>query len=113
MFYDAKCWANKQKISVAKMKLLRWIRLASIDQKIKGELFEMIWSCAKESDYAPIRNSELITLVVIILISYMLTKSLVAQLVFTELITLVVIIVIIVISDMLAKRIVAQLVGTS
>lgn len=55
MFYDAKCWAvDKQKISVAKisvakMKILRWIRLASIDQKIKGELFEMIWSCAKES----------------------------------------------------------------
>lgn len=111
MFYDAKCWANKQKISVAKMKLLRWIRLASIDQKIKGELFEMIWSCAKESDYAPIRNSEL--MITLVVISYMLTKSLVAQLVFTELITLVVIIVIIVISDMLAKRLITQLVGTS
>ena len=86
MFYDAKCWAvNKQKISVAKMKILRWIRLASIDQKIKGELFEMIWSCAKESNYALIRKNGLITLVVIILISYMLTKSLVAQLVFSEL----------------------------
>lgn len=45
----------------------------------------MIWSCAKESNYALIRKSELITLVVIILISYMLTKSLVAQLVFSEL----------------------------
>ena len=86
MFYDAKCWAvYKQKISVAKMKILRWIRLASIDQKIKGELFEMIWSCAKESNYALIRKNGLITLVVIILISYMLTKSLVAQLVFSEL----------------------------
>lgn len=41
MFYDAKCWAiNKQKISVAKisvakMKILRWIRLASIDQRLR------------------------------------------------------------------------------
>ena len=72
LFYDTKCWAIKKqhinKISVAEMRMLRWIsekvqknrirnekislkiEVAPINEKIEREWLNMVWSCSKESD---------------------------------------------------------------